>query len=237
MKENGIFGKFLLTACIAVLAAIATVWGNSQLLRVTEIVSLPVQFAFFMCLYLVISWLIMQINLLKRQDMAYGSINPLTGIYHKRAFVELAELEIIRASRKKSEFSIVSLSLQMPASIKEKISTREQVRLKKSIIAIVRASSRKTDILADLDGDVFALFMPDTDEQQMKMVVERMYKRFQSQIGRARYITLSIGGVTASGGHNAMELIRCADEQMFLANQDESHICLIRMAPDEKGVS
>lgn len=90
------------------------------------------------------------------------------------------------------------------------------------IVNIMKSNVRLIDILGRLGGDEFVLLLPETDEQQAKIVIERIRaeiaKSFDNKEGLA--ITFSIGVITCLNTFLPLdELIKAADNLMYAAKK------------------
>ena len=83
--------------------------------------------------------------------------------------------------------------------------------------ACLAKSLRNTDVVGRLGGDEFAIALPDTDQGQARIVIEKMHLQLMAEIGLHNWpIGFSIGVISfAIPPVTADEAIRYADNLMY----------------------
>jgi diguanylate cyclase (GGDEF)-like protein len=85
----------------------------------------------------------------------------------------------------------------------------------------VEKSLRPTDLAARYGGEELVVILPETPLEGARIAAERV----RAAIGASklpsvpRQITISIGAATLAEGQNAEELLKCADERLYLAKE------------------
>lgn len=120
-----------------------------------------------------------------------------TGLLSKRAFLELAQKELLLASRHGYPITLVSLGLDAFDELKTKYSRMLADHTFRSCGQLLKASLRETDTLARYGEESFILLMPHTDLEHAKEVIIRLQTQIrQSPIRLERQeinISLSAG--------------------------------------------
>jgi len=86
-----------------------------------------------------------------------------------------------------------------------------------SVAETIKKNVRSTDIVARLGGDEFVIFLPETGEEQSKIVIDKLQKYLNSLVGENEWpVTFSIGVITCNKPiHTVHEMIKMADTVMY----------------------
>jgi diguanylate cyclase (GGDEF)-like protein len=102
--------------------------------------------------------------------------DPLTGIYNRRYFFELAEKEVERANRYKNPLSVVIFDVdnfkRMNDSFGHLIGDQILVNLAKLCLNNIRSM----DIIARYGGEEFVILMPEATKEDAQKIAERLRK-------------------------------------------------------------
>lgn len=141
--------------------------------------------------------------------------DAMTGLYNRAHFDR--------------EFNSLQFSMRMPVSIividvdglKQLNDTKGHEagdRLIVSVAAILRESFRGDDIAARVGGDEFSVLLPETNEEGLHIVMERLLKyksRFNEAAGTGGQVEFSVGAATAFKGEDIPKALKLADERMY----------------------
>jgi len=124
--------------------------------------------------------------------------DPLTHVYNRRIFNEIATKEWTRAVRNKSTFSIVLLDIDHFKKINDTYGHAVGDEVLIHLTKICLANTRSMDIFARYGGEEFVILMPDTDKNSAIESMERLRKVIQKTVmvknnGKDIYITASMG--------------------------------------------
>lgn len=172
-----------------------------------------VRFSFFMIFTFLVSWTKTGWDMEKK----LARTDPLTGVRNFRSFYEMAELELERAVRHNSIFSIAYMDLDNFKTVNDTRGHSVGDRLLRLVAEIMTDNLRKIDIAARLGGDEFVVLLPDADEDSAVVVLDRIRKKLlEAMESNGWPITFSIGIATfhrAPGSVNQM--IKEADAVMY----------------------
>jgi diguanylate cyclase (GGDEF)-like protein len=87
----------------------------------------------------------------------------------------------------------------------------------------LRESIRKNDIAGRIGGDEFLIILPDTDDDNAKMIKKRIMQDAQEKNNKKDYlVSVSIGIATSDeiNNRNTDELINLADHRMYEEKQE-----------------
>lgn len=121
-------------------------------------------------------------------------LDPLTGIYNSRAFMELAAVEIERARRRRAPLAMVFIDVDDFRKVNDRFGHAGGDGLLRDVAEALRAKTRKTDILARVGGDEFAIFLCDAGTNAARVMVESCCAAVRAIGDRGGMpVTLSIG--------------------------------------------
>jgi diguanylate cyclase (GGDEF)-like protein/PAS domain S-box-containing protein len=100
--------------------------------------------------------------------------DPLTKVYNRRFFYEVAEKEIERAKRSRSPISIIIFDIDHFKNVNDTYGhlTGDQVLI--NIANLCQRNIRTMDLFARFGGEEFVILMPDTDRVSAQETAERL---------------------------------------------------------------
>ncbi len=149
-----------------------------------------------------------------------ATIDGMTGIYNRRHFMTLADLEWNRARRYGRPLSFLMIDIDFFKSINDRFGHEVGDQMIVHLTTLARACKRESDVLARIGGEEFALLLPETDLAQARLVAERLRREVGENplIAKSDRIltTISIGvavrNVTMVG---IADLMRAADQALY----------------------
>lgn len=162
-----------------------------------------------------------------------ANIDYLTGAFNRFAFFSSAEKEVLRTGRFGGKLSLISFDLDFFKNVNDTYGHGAGDEVLKKTVEIVQSSVRNVDILGRLGGEEFAILLPETDKDGAFMVAERI----RAQIEKCHIflkdknkdtirITASFGVAESKGGESICDLLKFADEALYLAkNSGRNRVC------------
>jgi diguanylate cyclase (GGDEF)-like protein len=179
--------------------------------------NLMVQLGVFVALVLLVTGLRDRLEL--EQQMA--RTDPLTGLPNRRAFGEVATLELERARRTGRPLSFAYLDCDGFKHINDSRGHREGDALLVVVAQTLRGSTRTTDALSRLGGDEFGLLMHETDATAAVALLARVRLNLLAAVEHHGWrVGFSIGVATfleAPGQFD--DLLARGDELMYEAKR------------------
>lgn len=154
-------------------------------------------------------------------------IDELTGIPNRRAFYEAARLEIARANRTPTPFTVVFTDIDNFKNVNDKYGHLIGDRLLTLTAVILRQNIREIDQVARLGGDEFVLLLSGTDANGAATVMERLRSDLTAMAKTYDWpVTYSAGAVTFTRPPESVdEMITKADTLMYSVKQSgKDHI-------------
>ena len=151
-----------------------------------------------------------------------ASTDSLTGIYNRRYFVKLAEMEWSRFQRYLRPLSMLMVDIDHFKSVNDRYGHATGDMAISWVAKTCQEDQRASDVVGRIGGEEFALLLPETDLVQAKFVAERIRAKIESHTMTAPNETfalaVSIGVATASLSMSGIDaLMSAADQALYEA--------------------
>ena len=154
--------------------------------------------------------------------------DSLTGLYNRKEFMRLSELELTRAARYGLPVCIVIADVDHFKHVNDEYGHPVGDLVLRHMASLLRAATRTTDLVGRLGGEEFILLLPQTslDEglqlaEKMRILIEMSPTQIpQNRRGQAKVpITVSLGVVGVAAGESAdlISLYSQADKALYRA--------------------
>jgi len=134
---------------------------------------------------------------LKLKYKALSFIDDLTQIYNRRYFFSEVPSALSRALRYRQNLSLLFIDIDHFKSVNDNYGHEFGDRVLRDVASVLSRQSRKGDILARMGGEEFALAIPSTDMEGIRLLAQRIRTavsglRWQCE-GACFGVTVSIG--------------------------------------------
>ncbi|OGA00472.1 MAG: hypothetical protein A3H35_11080 [Betaproteobacteria bacterium RIFCSPLOWO2_02_FULL_62_17] len=152
-----------------------------------------------------------------------ATMDPLTGVFNRRTFIQLAERELARCRRSGQPLRLLMLDLDHFKNIND---TRGHLVGDDVILEFSRSVAdclRREDLLVRYGGEEFCVLLPDADTGTALTLAERIRAMVDNSLMQTRagpvHITTSVGvcGDDANAIDSLDSLLSCADNALYLA--------------------
>jgi diguanylate cyclase (GGDEF)-like protein len=211
------FGKRSYAIIICILSAIAWVLadiyaGNHYSNSFIPLWNGLIRLGFF----LITSLSLLELKGFLENEQKYGRMDFLTGVANRRAFYELATMEINRAVRFNRPLTMAYIDIDNFKHVNDTRGHIEGDNLLQSVARTIRNNTRSIDIISRLGGDEFAVLFPETNETNAKTAIAKVQKALLDFVQNNNWpVTFSIGAVTCYKACHFDELIKEADDLMY----------------------
>ena len=139
--------------------------------------------------------------------------DPLTGLLNRRAFEELLEMELQRATRAGHPLSVIVGDIDGFRAVNERHGHAAGDTALQAIAQNALKWKRRIDLAARIGGEEFALLLPETDERGAFIVAERLRRAtHRSFVEATPGVTFSFGVATAPAhATDSVGVLRAAD--------------------------
>ncbi len=170
-----------------------------------------------------------------------ANIDGMTGIYNRRHFLTLADREWERARRHGRSLSFLMIDIDHFKLVNDHFGHEAGDAVIVRVVNLALACKRKSDVLARIGGEEFALLLPETALSAARLVAEKLRERVaENQLpGVSQPATISVGVASVDRGMSSIsELMKAADHALYAAKRNGRNrvVCAVSDArsPDER---
>lgn len=159
----------------------------------------------------------------RQQAEERAAHDSLTGLYNRRAFIELAEKSWNHARRHGHELSLIMLDLDHFKSVNDRYGHATGDAALIATAGVMLHTLRQADIVARWGGEEFLIMLPETGIEAAQHLAERLRMAIEAlRLGTEEQLpalTASLG-VASSNGHDSLDkLISEADKLLYASKQ------------------
>lgn len=147
-------------------------------------------------------------------------VDPLTQIYNRRYLDKILRLEMSRADRSGATLALMMIDLDGFKAINTDLGHLAGDQVLCDVARLLNRVFRRSDTIIRYGGDEFLTLMPDTNQEQAAHAVGRLEREgkawSQKSPDLARTLGFSCGISTYRKGWNIQEVIRVADQNMYI---------------------
>lgn len=159
-----------------------------------------------------------------------ASFDPLTGLFNRRAFIELAERELARARRARSPYAVLMVDLDHFKRVNDEYGHQAGDRVLAGFGDIAKRSLRTEDLVGRYGGEEFCALLPGAAMPMAVEIAERLRQAVSERplAGLPRAVTVSIGATAcnADTGGSLDAAIARADEALYRAKREgRNRVC------------
>jgi len=149
--------------------------------------------------------------------------DALTQIANRRAFFEIASLEIERTRRNGRPLTLAYVDCDDFKDVNDGRGHAEGDALLVTVAATLRAGTRSIDAVARLGGDEFGLLLPETDALEAEALLARLRTTLLAAMARGGWkVGFSIGAATFLAPPASIDdMMARADELMYAAKREQ----------------
>jgi diguanylate cyclase (GGDEF)-like protein len=153
--------------------------------------------------------------------------DPLTMLYNRRHFFDLAYREVKRTQRYRCPLSAIMLDVDHFKRVNDYYGHAVGDQVLRAVAEWCRSNLRATDIIGRYGGEEFVILLPETDRKQVRMVAENMREKLEQTLivtdSQSLQITVSLGIATmaasTSDQYELDELLNRADHALLFAKK------------------
>ena len=183
-----------------------------------------------------VSFLLMQKERSDHLAQQLASLDPLTGAFNRRTFMQLANKELSRARRTDAPLSLILLDLDHFKSVNDNYGHLAGDRVLQLFAGVVREQLRKEDVLVRYGGEEFCLLLPDVPGPGAVVLAGRICKAVSSTPFRVDGMEIAVttsAGVAArvdEGPDDLDDIIGRADEALYIAkNRGRNRVAAVSL--------
>ena len=172
--------------------------------------------------------------------------DPLTGIFNRRHFYQIAESELQRSCRYCRPLAVIMIDIDYFKRVNDNYGHAIGDQVLQALASLVREALRAVDIFARYGGEEFIVLLPETDLRSVRPVAERLCRK----IGETPLpiepnhinITISVGAsafdpsmqpLPSSKKVTLDQLIDLADKALYEAKKaGRNRVCISHVVPN-----
>ena len=158
--------------------------------------------------------------------------DPLTELYNRRQFIEMADKEIARAIRHARPLSLCIVDVDLFKPVNDRYGHISGDEVLRQIAGLLRTHARSDDLAARIGGEEFALLLPECDAEAARTFAERLREAVAAAVftpgGEPQRITVSIGIADMAPGRDTRPaLMAAADAALYRAKSEgRNRVCV-----------
>jgi diguanylate cyclase (GGDEF)-like protein/putative nucleotidyltransferase with HDIG domain len=147
--------------------------------------------------------------------------DPLTGLVNRRGFEEAFELELERARRGNTKFSLLVGDLDGFKQVNDRFGHHAGDLALERVSRVLMRRKRRIDTVARLGGEEFALLVPDSSDSDSYMLAERLRAAIGDEFSAGpEHLTISFGVATYPDHGDSYEaLLGAGDDALYAAKE------------------
>ncbi|HSA92104.1 MAG TPA: GGDEF domain-containing protein, partial [Terriglobales bacterium] len=202
---------------IAILSDVSYIAANYRIASVSGPMVLYWNAAIRLGSYVITALLVAELKLSFDRLHALAQNDHLTGAYNSRAFYRLAEEERARSQRYQHPLTVAYMDIDNFKTVNDTQGHGTGDALLIAVTRTLRTQLRRTDLLARMGGDEFAILLPETDAVSAQQAFTKLEGALRSMAESQGWpVTFSIGVVTYPVAPGLTEsMVTAADHLMY----------------------
>ena len=169
----------------------------------------------------------------KRLEML-STVDPLTGLYNRHYFNMSIGHEISRSVVDNEPLNLLMLDIDLFKKVNDTHGHDVGDTVLVAVSKIISDLIRTNDVACRFGGEEFIILLPETSLSGAKVLAERIRQKIQEASINGVKITVSIGisDINQTENQHPDELIRLADEQLYIAKDSgRNQVCYMEAKP------
>ncbi len=177
------------------------------------------RYIFALIFFVGTSLLMSRLSIAYHHERELSSRDYLTGVFNRREFFHLAEVERLRALRYARAMTLVFIDLDNFKTTNDRFGHAAGDQVLAVVARTLKDCIRGTDLVARLGGDEFVLLLEETDAAAARLIVSKVRETLADQMAQSTSkITTSMGVVTFLIPPGSVdEMVRLGDQLMYSA--------------------
>jgi len=193
---------------------------------------------FRLIVFLIVAHTIFGLKTALEKQRELAGTDPLTAIANRRAFCDLANMELNKARRYRTPISVLYLDIDDFKQINDHFGHHIGDTLLRAVAETIKKNIRAIDVVARLGGDEFGILLSGTGAESAALVARKL-KIMLIELMRANgwSVTLSAGAVTFEILPDSVdEMVNAADRQMYHAKKKGKNRIQYRILAEDEDV-
>jgi diguanylate cyclase (GGDEF)-like protein len=157
--------------------------------------------------------------------------DPLTGLFNKRGLLQAINPLAHLAQRKRYPTGIMMVDIDSFKEINDKRGHLSGDEVLKQVAELIKANTRRSDIIARYGGDEFLVFLSEVDDHHLLDIGDKIRHNIEQETRSTLTVTVSIGIAHAVLGRDVEKdietLIEKADYCLYQAKQYRNRVVIM----------
>jgi diguanylate cyclase (GGDEF)-like protein len=177
---------------------------------------------FRLTVFLIITFILAKLKITMDNHKALSRTDPLTAILNRRAFYDLAEMELNKARRYQNPLSVLYVDIDNFKQVNDCLGHHTGDKLLRSAAKMIKRNIRAIDVIGRFGGDEFVILLAQTGAESVAPVARKLKEKLFNLMQENSWpVTFSIGAVTFENPPESVEqLVIAADRQMYNAKKN-----------------
>jgi diguanylate cyclase (GGDEF)-like protein len=178
--------------------------------------------------YFFFTFLVAALHQSQKDEQLAARTDFVTGAVNARYFNDLLYLEVERIRRYPHPITVVYIDIDNFKLVNDLFGHKIGDEVLHCIAGELKSQLRKTDIVARVGGDEFALLFPSAHQLEAKVVISKVHASLKEAMSRRNWpVTFSMGMVTClAPPYTTEQIINMADELMYeVKNSTKNNFC------------
>ena len=202
--------------------AISWLVADLMILDTFSIKAIPfINETFRLIVFLIITYYISRLRATLNMHKELSRIDSLTGIENRRAFFDLAAIELNKARRFQYPISLLYIDLDDFKRINDLFGHHVGDDLLCTVARVIKSNIRSFDIVARLGGDEFCVLVVGAEANPALSIAEKLQKLIVDLLNKRKWsVTLSIGVATFIHlPESVRDMVKKGDSLMYSAKE------------------
>ena len=156
----------------------------------------------------------------------------LTGLYNRRYWEEQLVVEFKRNKRSEAQSSLIMLDIDNFKKVNDTYGHSAGDEVIRAVAAVIKKATRETDVCGRYGGEEFAILLPDTPENNVKFLADRIRRLIEKFTvvyeEQSISFTVSIGIAGFQQGYDDhVKWIDCADQALYQAKVSGRNLVVV----------
>lgn len=172
-------------------------------------------------IFLVVAKILGSQRTLLLREQTLSRTDFVTGIHNGREFYNRSDLEILNSRRFGHPLTVAAMDVDGFKQVNDTLGHQKGDELLWIIGQTMASTIRKTDFVARMGGDEFALLFPDTDQSGARFALGKIKDALTAKMNEMNYrVTFSFGAVTFLAPNELTDaILGKADQLMYAAKE------------------
>jgi diguanylate cyclase (GGDEF)-like protein len=178
-------------------------------------------FGLALLVYASAAWFAAEVTTAAVREREQALTDPLTGLGNRRYFEGVAEHELNRSRRYGRPLALAYVDIDRFKQVNDEQGHAAGDALLRCIAAELPLGLRRSDVVARIGGDEFAILLPETPATGAETALRKLRERLQTMCEDAGYdVEFSVGIATCEDGSTTVKaLLGAADATMYAAKR------------------